>query len=283
EPPATDELSLAEYRHIARRLEPAELTAEEPPADWSITEEDLMGALQHTSRASRFLGYYSRHGLEVAFERYGVMERLRGLGFRRLRVETDLEDAVGHTLRIVSGDFPAEPLIELRVGRDTASIPGMELLRVEWLQLRNPKGSFSENRPRLPGQKNPGLGLLRHIVGMLVMTCERLGLEGVFFTPSHYHLAVQSRKVLRFLEPVDEARFRAIVRALEDLPLAEATAALEQGRLRDEENGETVRYTPAPMVLPVGRRLKERVGRPAYEDAVARNAVRFRFRRVDAS
>ncbi|MDX1388683.1 MAG: histone deacetylase, partial [Acidobacteriota bacterium] len=150
EPPATDDLSLAEYRHIARRLEPVELARDEPASDWSITEEDVMGALRHTSGASRFLDYYSRHGVEVAFERYGIMDRLRDLGFGRLRVEIDLEDAVGQTLAVVSDDFPSEPLIELRVDRDAVSIPGMELLRVEWLQLRNPQREFTETRPRLP-------------------------------------------------------------------------------------------------------------------------------------
>jgi len=277
EPPETEDLSLAEYRHIARQLAPGDLVREDGDAAWSLTEEDVMGALGGASRPSRLLGFYSRHGVEVACERYGIFERLREKGFRRLRVGFDLEDTFAQTVRVTSDDVPSEPLIELRVRRDAVSVPGLELLRVEWLQLQNPRATFTAERPALPGQSYPGLGLLRNVVSMLVMACERLGLEGIVFTPSHYHLGVQSRRLMRFLEPLDEARFRAIRDSLDGLSLVDATRALEAGRLRDARTSEAVAWKPVPMVLPAGDRLRARVGGDSYETAVERHAGSFAY------
>jgi acetoin utilization deacetylase AcuC-like enzyme len=277
EPPETEELSLAEYRRIARQLAPGDLIREDADDGWSLTDEDVMGALGGASRSSRLLGYYSRHGVEIACERYGIFETLREKGFGRLRVEFDFEDPFAQTVRVLSDDVRTEPLVELRVRRDAVSIPGMELLRVEWLQLQNPRATFTDARPALPGQSYPGLGLLRSVVSMLVMACERLGLEGLVFTPSHYHLGVQSRKLLRFLEPRDEARFRAIREALGGLSLVEATRALEAGRVRDAAAGEAVAWTPVPMVLPVGEALRARMSGDSYETSVERHAPSFRY------
>jgi acetoin utilization deacetylase AcuC-like enzyme len=277
EPPETEELSLAEYRQIARQLAPGDLIRESDADAWSLTEEDVMGALGGTGRPGRLLGYYSRHGVEVACERYGIFDRLREKGFRRLRVELDLEDIFAQTVRVLSDDIPSEPLVELCVRRDAVSIPGMELLRVEWLQLQNPRATFTDTRPALPGQKYPGLGLLRSVVSMLVMACERIALEGLVFTPSHYHLGVQSRTLLHFLEPREEARFRAIRDALDGLSLVEATRALEAGRVRDARTGKPVAWKPVPMVLPTGEDLRTQMSGDSYKTAVERHSGSFSF------
>ena len=88
---------------------------------------------------------------------------------------------------------------------------------------------------------------------------------------------MQSRRLLRFLEPRDEARFRAIRDALEGLTLVEATTALDGGRLRDRRTGEAVAWKPVPMVLPAGDRLRARVGGDSYETAVERHARSFSY------
>jgi acetoin utilization deacetylase AcuC-like enzyme len=255
---------LARVLSLGREIEPPET-------------EELSRALGGTGRPGRLLGYYSRHGVEVACERYGIFDRLREKGFRRLRVELDLEDIFAQTVRVLSDDIPSEPLVELCVRRDAVSIPGMELLRVEWLQLQNPRATFTDTRPALPGQKYPGLGLLRSVVSMLVMACERIALEGLVFTPSHYHLGVQSRTLLHFLEPREEARFRAIRDALDGLSLVEATRALEAGRVRDARTGKPVAWKPVPMVLPTGEGLRTQMSGDSYKTAVERHSGSFSF------
>ena len=117
------ELPVDHYRKLARLMKHPGLMRDEMPSsgtsggndrapdpdnDWGLNDHDLGGAgfLPDT----RFLGVYSRHGIELALEESGLMERLRQRGFRALRVAIDLDDPMGHTLRIQAGE--TDPQVE---------------------------------------------------------------------------------------------------------------------------------------------------------------------------
>lgn len=267
EPPSTEEVTLARYRYLARLLTPEELTAD-PEAGWSLTEEDVYGSLAGPPRPSRFLGYYSRYGIELALEKAGLFDRLRSLGFPRPTLDLDLANPTGETVRLFSDADRGELLVELRARRDRRTLPGMEMLRVEWLLLQNPRARFQPDRPPLPGQSHPGLGMLTDAVAFLVLACERLDLDGLLFVPAHFHLAAQSQRLLHFVDPADEARFRALCEALGDRPLAEATRLVTEGKVSDRRRGGSIPWQPAPMVLAVSDRLRERVTGEDYERRV---------------
>jgi len=255
EPPLTLELPLVEYRRIFQKLKDPDLTIEPADSDWALTEKDLNGAgpLHHY----RFLDYYSKHGFEMALEKYGLFDRLRAKGYHRLKVEWHLDDPVGHTFRILSRDPPSPPLLELRLRRDRGTIPGMELLSVEWLLIQDSQASFTLERPLLPGQKYPGMGLLRDMSALLVLICERLNLDGLVFTPSHYYLALLGRRLIYFLDPQDDARFRALQQTTKNLRLLEAARVVDRGRVIDTRTGKRFRWQPSPAILPVSERLKK--------------------------
>ncbi|MCC7384509.1 MAG: histone deacetylase [Deltaproteobacteria bacterium] len=258
DPPETAELTLLRLRPLARALDPAALAGDE---ELVITEDDVADALGLEHRRSRFLDYYSEHGVELALERLGLFDQLRSLGFRKptLRLELDPRRDSGDLLRIYGDAAQTELLVEVRLRRDRAVLPGMELLSVEWLLLQNPRLVFSEYRRRLPGQAYPGLGVLDEVVSLFVLVCERLELDGLVFVPAHYHLAAQSLGRLRFLRPEDQAHFETIQRAAQGQSLEHTSWALEHGELRDEE-GRPLQWRPAPMVFPVSERLRERLG-----------------------
>ena len=170
EPPSTAEITLLRYRDIARLQDPLELSGNGPQEeDWGLTEEDVFGPLGGPAKATRFLGYYTRHGLELALERYGIFDRLRDQGFERPYLDWDLDDVSGQTVRVFSDSEKKVLLGELRARRDRRLIPGFETLHVEWLLLQNPTQAFTSGRQPLPGQEFPGLGLLRDIVALLII------------------------------------------------------------------------------------------------------------------
>jgi hypothetical protein len=275
EPAEEEVLALRRFRRLGRDMRDAERV--DDGLAFTLSEEDLVGLLPGPARPSRFLGYFSRHGVELLLERAGVLPQLRARGFRTLRVDIEGRDGQGQTLRILSEDRPDEHLVELRAQRSRSAIAGMEVIAVDWLLLQNPREPFSERRPRLPGQQHPGLGLLRDFMGWLVVACEAHGLDGVYFVAAHYHIAMQSRRVVRPLHPKDEARLRAIAAALEGVPLSEATTAVEEGRLVDGA-GRPAEWQPVVTVLPVSERLHALVSGPEYEEEVARESARFGYR-----
>ncbi len=271
DPPAPEEATLAAYRRIARRITAAELGGGVRGADddWGLSEEDVLGPLNGAGERRRFLGFYTRYGAELALERTGLLDRLRAMGFREPTIEFELVNPAGETVRLYADPAGRELLIELRARRDRSSVAGCQMLRIEWLLLQNPRAGFSPGRPPLPGQRHPGLGLLADVTSLLVLICDRLGLDGLLFVPSHYHLTTQSRRFLRFLDPEHEGLFRALGRAVEGLPLPAATRAVDGGGIVDLDSGRRFTLPAMPMVLPVTDRLRERVEGEEYETRAA--------------
>ena len=270
EPPTEAELVVARYRRIFEHLRPEELTAdgdEVGEGTWDFSAEDIYGDLMGPKRSTRLLGLYSQHGVELVLERSGFFDRLRELGYPRPYLDFDLEHPAGETVRIYGNSARRDLLIELRVRRDAKTVPGRQLLSLEWLLMQNPRETFATDRNPLPGQKHPGLGLLNDMMALLILICEQSDLEGMVFVPSHFHLAAKGRKYLRFLSTDDAAWYRAVRRAVTDLSLRRATQAVADGRIIDP-NGEPVPWRPMPMLLPISDSLKERVDGDEYWQAI---------------
>jgi hypothetical protein len=198
-------------------------------------------------------------------------------------VDVDLSHPIGQTVRIFGDPGRNELLMELRVNRTSRPVPGLDVLVVEWLLLQNPRAHFGPYRRPLPGQSHPGLGMLKDVLGWLVVVSEMLELDGIYYAPASYHVAAQSRRLVRFLHPEHEARFRAYGRALVGLHLAEASQAVDAGRVVDEATGETMSWEGFPMVLPVSDALTERVFGDGYEAEVDAALERLEFRLLDSA
>jgi acetoin utilization deacetylase AcuC-like enzyme len=277
-PPVSEQLMLDRFRRIKQQLEPSAMISEPDQSSWRITEEDLTGVVPQAARDMLFLGYFSRHGLELVLERFGILDQLRVRGYKHPVVEVDLEHPIGHVLRIFGAADREQLLVELRVNRSRRVVPECEVLVVEWLLLQNPGSHFGPYRRQLPGQSHPGLGMLKDVFGWLVVVCELLELDGIYYLPSSYHVAAQSRHLVRFLKPEHEARYRAFMEALGDLPLAEASQAVSQNRVVDASTGGPVEWQGFPMVLPVSDELEDRVYGSGYEASVAEEIRKLDFR-----
>lgn len=242
-----------------RRIEGEAIPVERDDEGWHLTEEDLGELTPETERGVRLLGALSKHAVELSLERFGFLGRIRSLGFTALTVLLEATPPVGQTLRLIADGGRGPLLMEQRLDRNRSAIPGSQLLAAEWVLLQNPAASFPEGRRPLPGQRHPGLGLAREVVAWWILLCERLGLDGILFVPSHFYMAVLSRRHLGFLRPEDAAAFVAFRRATHGLDLADATRAIDEGRVVDAASGRSVLWPTPPMVLPVSKPLRDRV------------------------
>lgn len=260
--PSGFDRELRYFRHIARHLDPHELTEGEGDI-FDFREEDVYGTLAGSRASTRLLGYYSRYGVEIALQRYGIQEIVRQAGYARTRVEMELDHPTGEMVRLVSDDGHRDILIEA-VLRPTLEQPPFQLLYLEWLLMQHPRSLPSPERPLLPGQDHPGLGGLRQMIGMLLMACERLGMDGLAFRPAHYHVAAIARTWLRFADPVLEARYLAVSHSLEGLPLGRASKLVHQGAVVEVGSGEPYDWVSEMMVMPLTPACKQ-----AYQSAEA--------------
>jgi acetoin utilization deacetylase AcuC-like enzyme len=287
------ELPVDHYRKLSRLMKHRDLLDTDPPAessdrkrpdpadDWGLNEKDLGGA--GVNPDTRFLGIYSRHGIELALEESGLLERLRARGFQALQVAINLDDPMGHQLAIRAGKVDPQTVMEMKLRVNRRLLPGRALLSVEWMLIQDTRSSFELSRPLLPGQKFPGLGLLRDTAAVLVVVCERRDLDGLVFTPTHFHLARLALPMGMFADPVHQARMLALQRAVRNLRLKEAAEAVENGLVVDAETGHEVGWVPSPMIIPVSGPLREYFGSEEFEREVAQAGQGFRFRLTPGS
>ena len=277
------ELPVGHYRRLARLMRHPGLRADEMSADasattgatattaddWGLHPDDLAAAgAQPTD--TRFLGLFTRYGVELALEQSGLLDRLRDKGFGALSVDVFLDDPQGHMIRVQSLKPQPQVLIEAKLRIDRAVDPGYGLLAVEWLLIQDAGNRLDLDRPLLPGQTYPGLGLLRDMAAVLIVLCERLELDGLSFTPSHYHLAALARPLAVAADADEEARFQALRNAMAGLHLREAAQAVEGDRVIDRRSGEVVHWRPARLVIPVSAVLQDRYSSTAFKNQVDR-------------
>jgi hypothetical protein len=269
-----------QFEEVARQIDPWDLQRDD---NFTITEDDLM---PHRERRPRrlVLDFYSAQGLELAFERYGLFEKIRHRGFTDLRTAVSSDDPEAQVVRI-EGTAKAAPgpvlcLLELVCSRRTVAAPELlggsplTMLRVEWLLLQDPTRSFSLTRPKLPGQEHPGLGLSLQLHQLLVQMCKRLRLEGLLHRPAHYHNAVVAGREYHYLDPEAEGLYRVLRRLLSSVTLAEATHLVENGRVVSA-TGKPFVWEPGELVMPATERLASYLTSEPYLDQAARSAERW--------
>ncbi|HEY4003122.1 MAG TPA: universal stress protein, partial [Candidatus Xenobia bacterium] len=190
-----DEIDTA-FHAVSRTFTQSELSRsshETAEADQVMAE--LTGTSPHL-----LLGTYGDLGLLDAVDRLGLLSLLRQKGLDRFVVrigqrggrdrvqlyhggvatpETLLVEVVEH----ISSIEPPAWMAKL-VGSDP-----LRVLELEWVLLQNPQQQFSADRPPLPGQKSPGLGIGYEVAELFVLAAERLGCDGLWNTPQHYHNA----------------------------------------------------------------------------------------------
>jgi hypothetical protein len=214
-----------------------------------------------------WLGFYTEEGIELALERYGVLDDIRQRGFKKLEFELRMDDPDEHMLRIWS-EFPRckEPLLELVASRDVLHFDtdlgaqiGKEyapVLTIQWLLMQNPAETFDADRLPLPGQHRPGLGIGQQVMEILRNTCRRLNLGGLVTVPAHFHNAAMYGVTFNYINPDAQSAFRAVERdtlGQLDGSLTKASWAVDWRMLvdRSSEKLEPFKWFHEAMVCPI--------------------------------
>lgn len=215
----------ARFERVGRGLGLAELGA-----TVQLTAADLDETLGRRAPAvPKLLGTYTAAGVELALERYGILPAVRQLGYANLRVEVEAVE-LGDRFRVHGRARGEEHLLaESVLARVEAD--GEAWVFVHWLNMRHPLAAFAADRPPLPGQNVPGLGLAREAFEIHRRMAERLGCAGVRMRPSFLHVAYAARARMRFVDPVEQAEFERILDTYRDVSLAELSRRASAGEL----------------------------------------------------
>jgi hypothetical protein len=245
--------------------------------------------LQPAARAdpALFLGRFDASALRRELAEAGIFEGLAARGYRDVTVKTGVEGGEYQLKLLPLGGSVA--LVDLRLSEASTLVRepllyrlGLEVLSflsMHWLALQDPAAAFTPERPRLPGQSYPGLGLLKHFYLRLIRWAEDWGKDGLLNFPEYYHSAVFYSQVFRFISPVRQGRFEVLRELLAPFPVAAASTAVDEGRVFVEAEGSRAPYAwePGEMVAPLTSDIRAYLDSGAYRSAAEAARLQARF------
>jgi hypothetical protein len=234
-----------------------------------------------------FLHRFDEAALRRELTEAGVLKGLadRGYGEVDLRIEIEAGE---HRLCVVPRGARTR-LIDLRLAEATLPLrdltPGapeagvVSVLAIHWLAMQDPHASFTPERPRLPGQRYPGLGLTRALIRRIHSWAAAWGKDALVNFPEYFHNAVFYSEAYHFASPVREGRFQALRRDLASLPVSAASRAVETGRVVEQASGRPFVWETGEMLSPLTELARGFFESERYRRAVreAREQTRFRL------
>ena len=230
---------------------------------------DIHDILPDTARPKLF-GYYSQSGVEYALREMGIFRRIEARGYRDLRADLT-GDPWHQTLRLFGSAGGGEHMVvEGRFIRSSWVAPddtplkeetgdkSFSAITIEWILLQHPMGEFTRERPRLPGQDYPGLGLRDEMNEVFFAVARRLHVDAYLAYANHFHNAYMYSPVFFFLLPERQAEMAVIQREGRGRSIQDMSLAIEGGFLY--QNGRPYVWTGAPMIPPPFPGTAVRVG-----------------------
>ncbi len=262
------------YRNIARHLSPILLTQEDNSDQLSTS--DIFEDLSTSRGTGRFLGLFSKLGIQFALKNFGIYQELENAGLTKPQIQLDTSDPYKHFLRVnhdqgestlISGEMVARrgyfTFPELNGCQDIH--PNLDLIIIEWLLLQHPTKPFSRFRPQLPGQEFPGLGIGQLVYETLYWAARRSGTDGVLLVPNYLHTGLFYGRQFLFIDPVQQGLLYYIEKNLRrKCRLDQLSWACTEGQILDQTSQQVFHWKPAPMLMPVSYRLKDYFNSPKY-------------------
>jgi len=205
----------------------------------------------------------------VALSDYGVWKALEEKGYAEPQLVIRSTDPFRQTLKIFTEpDAPEDEdhlLCELRVFDAHLSGPcpltgktfEVDALVIDWLNFQNPRAAFTREKPRLPGQVYPGLGILRLSMHAILDLAKQTGKEAVINIPEYYHNAVLYHPAFRFFSAYVQGRFLALMKVLMHLSLAEGSHAVSRQKVLYGMDAGPFIWKPHEQVLGLVPRISE--------------------------
>jgi hypothetical protein len=246
-----------------------------------------------------FLNIYDEGKIRKRFEQIGLISYLNDKGYTKIKIVAEKVGAFASRLRVYdTTSAPENILIDTRFS-ETVFTPHAEfcallnekretcsfnLIVIEWLETINPRAEFTAQRPQLPGQKKPGLGVLAYLKKFLPLVGADAARDGFVKIADHVHNAIIYADIFMFVNPARQGYLNAVQRDLEKFTLSEIAWGFLTETIYDAKTGALEIYIPSEQVLPLADRLMEIFTSRKYarsvQDIYENKTFKFDFERM---
>ena len=267
------------------------------PVDYSSSIERELGSFDFSSgiggrsreKKKLFLRTFTPEALLDVMKRVKLVSHLNGLGLDNLMVDIDVDDASIHYMKLYYREMePDNLLLDLRLSEskfvpdtkyfDNGEYHAYDMVVIEWLSAQNPFNKFSGDRPQLPGQRRPGLGILNYCFEMMYHVAREVIKDGFLDIPDHVHGAIMYSKKFKFFDPAHEGVIRALMRDLKGHSLADISWGIMTQTIVEKYKNEPQPYDPSEQIFYVSDRMRDYFRSSRYRSIYNKYYRRKRFR-----
>jgi len=236
------------------------------------------------------LGIFSNAGLKYVLDHFHLIRDLEAMGLTNITSEIETGDSHTHKMYVYSGEpNPSNVICELVAKKGPLhfekglqpNYPHIEMsfLQVEWLLLQNPKKRFTDEKPRLPGQSYPGLGLGKHLMILMMILAQNAGLDGIVNKPHFFHTAFMFTKKFIFVDPFKQAEIEILSRdLLKKYSFYHLSWASFFECVINEKTGEPFIWEPGFLIFPMSKSITKYFDSKEYKKQVTLHKKEFSFK-----
>jgi len=277
-----------EFIKIAKKLTLSDIQG--GISDDFLSLDTLLTDGRVTATSDFFLGVFSQQGIMRILEAFNFIKLLARIGLKEVSVVIDTSTAHTHRLYGYNGPHRPENIIcELVVKQGPVNLKTEtlsnfpdrtpSLFQIEWLLLQNPAAIFTRDKPQLPGQTYPGLGLGDRLMELFIIMTRRLRLEGIINRPRYFHTAFMFTTEFLFTDPKHQAILHAITRDLLSRYTFHTVAwAAHFGCIYAQKSDNPLAWNPGYLMLPLQKDLIRYFRSREYQKTMQKHERQHHFR-----
>ncbi|MCL5277856.1 MAG: hypothetical protein M1517_08800 [Deltaproteobacteria bacterium] len=253
-----------------------------------ISEPELMRQLNEKKGYTLYLGVFTKDEVLKILERSHIWHELMLKGFVSPLLDINTDDPHRHILRVYFDRIDKAHMLMEIVLSDSIFKPRIKylpsfnygtynVLVIEWLVLQNPLAQFGPEKPQLPDQQYPGLGIARLVSDMLIKVASHLKKDGILNFPQYYHNAVIYSEIFKFYSPYMHGTLKALEASLSRYSLAHASHAVSLGCVKNLRDGDYFKWKTEELILPLSLDLKQYFASREYENILRNTMKEYSF------
>lgn len=241
-----------------------------------LKEEEMFSGLGPARGSLLFLGRYTLKEVMAVLAKKGFFREARKKNLWPIKYRMDSSAYPLQRLLIYwEEEKPERIIVDLKIREAEVSFSaprqhGYKLspqrcLLFEWLTLQNPRLSFDDRHPPLPGQSKPGLSLSRKILEIFQHLGRLINLDALVAFPAYFHNALLFSRYFQFVNPIKEGEIKAIRKQFSHVPFRQLAWAVYLGCVKDEE-GQIYDWQAEEQVLPLTEPMKAYLESKVYRE-----------------
>ncbi|MBN1474282.1 MAG: hypothetical protein JW914_06680 [Syntrophaceae bacterium] len=230
-----------------------------------------------------FLNIYDEAKIRKHLEEIGLISYLQNKGYSKIKITAEKEGLFTSRFKVYDTlSAPENILIDTRfsetfftpraefcsVFNEKNEVCSFNLVVIEWIETIDPRAQFTPDRPQLPGQKKPGLGILSYIKRFLMLLGKDISRDGFMKIADHVHTAIMYADIFMFVNPNRQGYLNALRRDMEKYTLSDIAWGFLTETIYDQKTGVAEKHIPAEQILPLSDKLMEHCTSRTYAQGV---------------